>query len=565
MAYPLSTRFWPTASLGVSDKSEHGLPGAFPNYFGIILFGVAPHMLFQFDRFLLDSARFELKASGIPLEPQPQPQAMRLLLLLAERHGQLVTKHEIFDNLWDGRAVSDDALSSQIKALRKVMGDAMRPYSIIGTVHGKGYRLLPHVRRIADRSMLFAEQDEAQPVENSQIAKPPTIAVLPFRLIGSAGPHAQLTEALPDEIITALSQSRAMQVIARGSSFQFPSIMTDPDTIRTRLGAEYSLSGTVGIDGETIAVTVELADTRDTTIIWSEHYEFPLQGVHEIRQEIVAKTVTSIDFHMPQHEMSRTRLHVPEQLTAWEAYHMGISHIFTFGRPDYAAAENYLNRAIAIDPGFARAHAGLSHIHWWQMVQQASHIGPETRSKMLDSAYRAIDCDPLDPFANLVRGRASWLSQDMEQGLGWFHRAIQLCPSYSMAHVALANLYSLSDLADAALPHVEQAIDLSPVDPWLHNMYAVRAVAHIQRDEYSLAAEWAEKAMQMPHDSLIVAQTAMVAMHFAGRFEEAKRLARLIRNANPNADKAGTTRSLPIFSTQFLKRVDEAFAAYDLS
>ena len=520
-------------------------------------------MKYEIDQFTVDTDRFEIFRGEEPIALQPK--AKKLLFLLIEADGGLVSKAKILDRLWQGRQMSESALTSQVKALRKAFEDTERPHRIIGTAHGEGLRLLAPItvleRGAAAATALSGETPEDMP----QVGERPRVAVLPFRLIGAESGLVSLAEALPDEIITALSRSRSMDVMGRGSSFQFPSLTSDLSTVRERLDVQYCLSGSIEEIGETLVIRVEFADTRDNSVVWSDRFEVPRAGVHEVRSDIVGQVVAAIDYRTPLHEMQRLRLAVPEQLTAWENYHLGMSNVLSLGRPNYSRAVDHFRRAISIDPWFARAHAGLSHTNWWQLVQQNQDIGVDAREEMFRAADEAVAADPLDPFAALVRGRSAWLAGRFDEARGWFTRSIDLSPSFGMAHGALANLNNLAGEVDAAMPHVEKAIRLSPIDPWRHNMYAIKAALNIQKGDYEAAAQSSDQAMAIPHDSLIVMQCALTSYHLAGREDDAKRMAQLMRRANPHADSVGLRRAIPIGSTSFRDIVDEVFSAYGLA
>ncbi|WP_260482557.1 winged helix-turn-helix domain-containing tetratricopeptide repeat protein [Sphingomicrobium flavum] len=515
-------------------------------------------MAYRFGPFIADTDSFTLTHEGAPVELQPR--TLSLLFLLLEKSGRLVSKDVLIEQLWDGRAIGESTITSQVKALRKALGDTAKPYRYVETVHGQGLRFNGAIDRAIPAAAMAAEsarEERADPV-----GERPSIAILPFRLGGDDGHYAPLAEALPDEIITQLSRMRWLNVIARGSSFQFPSILTDVATVRDRLGVGYCLSGMIRPEGNRLIVSVELAETKDETVIWADRFKIDLEDVYALRAEIVGKIVSLIDFHVPQQEASRARLIAPENITAWQAYHLGISNIFTFGRPDYAEARSYLTRATELSPHFARAHAGLSHLAWWAMIQQSSTMAEETRREMFASAERAIESDQLDSFASLVKGRCLWFEKAPAEAAGWFQRSVDQSPSFSMAHAAFANLLALDDKPAQARPHIDKAMALSPVDPWLHNMYGISAAIELLKDDFASAAEWATKAMSMPHDSLIVAQVSLLAMHHSGDRQAAKRLAQKLKHFNARADQQGGRRSLPIFSQRFLELTEEAFSEY---
>ena len=192
----------------------------------------------------------------------------------------------------------------------------------------------------------------------------PSIAVLPFRLIGDAGPWAAVAEALPDELIIDLARLRWLFVTARGSSFRLRASDADMGEIGRLLGVRYCLTGAVEIRGTRLAVTVELVDTRDVGIVWAERFDGALDDVHRVREDIRSRVLTALEIQIPMHEAALARLNVSEDLDAWSAYHLGLQHMYRFNRQDNAAATALFQRAIASDPDFARAHAGLSFVHF---------------------------------------------------------------------------------------------------------------------------------------------------------------------------------------------------------
>ena len=168
------------------------------------------HVIYRFAGFELDLARVELRAEGRvrPLEPQ----VFALLALLVESRDRLVSRDEIIEKVWDGRVVTDAAVASRIKSLRQAIGDDGKRQDVIRTLHGQGFRFVAPVRAVQDPA-------PAQEAVRADAARP-SIAVLPFRLVGDAGIWTAVTEALPDEIIIDLARLRWLLVTARGSSFR---------------------------------------------------------------------------------------------------------------------------------------------------------------------------------------------------------------------------------------------------------------------------------------------------------------------------------------------------------
>lgn len=314
-------------------------------------------MLYRFGSFELDTARVELREGGETRRVEPQ--VFALLALLVEHRERMISKDEIIEKVWDGRIVSEAAVSSRIKSARQALGDDGQTQRYIKTVHRQGFRFVAEARAVREIQAL-----DSVAVQPDVISSRPSIAVLPFRLVGDAGRFAAIADALPDELITELSRLHWLFVTARGSSFRVHASAADMGEIGRLLGVRYCLKGHVEVAGPRLEVNVELVDTRDGGVVWADRYSGALDDVHAVRSGIRSGVLTALEFRIPLHEAALARLKVTEQLDAWSAYHLGLQHLYRFNRKDSAAAAALFTQAIARDPGFARAHAGLSFVHF---------------------------------------------------------------------------------------------------------------------------------------------------------------------------------------------------------
>ncbi|MGP1352053.1 MAG: winged helix-turn-helix domain-containing tetratricopeptide repeat protein [Parasphingopyxis sp.] len=520
-------------------------------------------MSYQFAEFTLDRERFELLRGDEVVRLQPR--AMRLLDLLVSAEGRLLTKQRIFDEVWDGRIVSDSALSSQIKALRKALGDTQRPYRLIGTVHGQGFRLLADTSRRTSASVATREQPPVAEAETERVGVRPSIAVLPFTTLGAADPHGAIGEALPDEIITAISRLRTLHVIARGSSFQFSAGGNSIADIGHALSVHYCLSGTIEVAGDKLFVTAELADTRDESIVWAERFAGSLSAIHDIRADIVAAIVSQIELRISHNEAQRVRLKVPDELTAWQAFHTGMSRLFTRDIEKQDAAARYFQQAIGMDPLFARAHAALSYVYWWMSVQRLLDGNRGLRVRAHDSAMRAIECDPFDPAASLAMARATSFELDQDESLMWLDRTIEYCPNYVDAHRQMAAKRSMTGPPDAAIEHAMTALSLSPRDPLRHTTYASLASAHARLGKLEEAAEWGRKVMELPHTDIVAMISGLCANFLAGHRDVSMRIARKIKSIDPSFTTERFIRAHPMMPPETGSQIGAIFAEHNIS
>nr|WP_241262908.1 winged helix-turn-helix domain-containing protein [Parahaliea mediterranea] len=491
-----------------------------------------------------------------------EPQVFALIALLVEQRDRLVTREEIFERIWDGRIVSDSALASRIKSARKALGDDGRAQCYIRTVHGKGLRFVASARilRAPFVEPAAAVNDNGAAATAPQADARPSIAVLPFHSLGDAVEWRAIADGLPHELIAELSRLRWLFVVARASSFRLRGDTVDLAEVRRLLGVQYCLSGTVEVSGKRLAVTCELAHTGAGEVIWADRYSGGVRDVHAMREQICATVLGQLEVQIPQHEAAHARLKAPGNLDAWSAYHLGLQHIYRFNRKDNAAAAELFGQAVARDPGFARAHAGLSFVHFQNaFMGQTGDIDAEV-VRARACAQQGVDLDPLDPFVNFTMGRTYWLESDLERAAAWLERATSLCPNYAQGIYARAWTESMAGAAADAMGHLDLSMRLSPLDPLYYAMLAARGLTHITLGQDEQASDWADRGARAPGAHVLIALIAAVACQLAGKKARAREWAADVRRRVPALTQADFFRSFPIRDPVQRKRMDSALA-----
>jgi TolB-like protein len=512
-------------------------------------------MIYRFGEFELDIDKGELRRDG---EPQAlEPQVFNLLAYLVEHRERLLSKDEIFEKVWDGRIVTDSALTSRVKLARKVLGDDGRAQKFIRTVHGKGIRFVADVT--VERDIVAGQAAEA-PADAATLAgsAQPSIAVLPFDIIGDAGAYATIAEGLPHELITELARLRWLFVIARASSFRLGGQGLRPHQVGLQLGVRYCLSGTIEISGSQLAVMAELVDTRGNDVIWAERYTGYVDEVHTVRAEIRSKILTALELQIPLHEASGARLLDTASLDAWSAYHLGLQHMYRFNRSDNAAAATLFGKAVTQDPGFARAHAGLSFVHFQKaFLRQVDDVAGEI-TLARECAQRGVDIDPLDPFVNFTMGRSYWLEGDLDRALAWIDRSVSLSPNYAQGLYARAWTEAIAGSAGEGRSDVDFAMRLSPLDPLYYAMLGTRGLTHMIDGDDTEAARWCERAARSPGAHVLIAMIAAAAHAMAGNEPLAAAWAANVRERNPQLTHRDFFAAFPIRAAAMRERVSAA-------
>lgn len=518
-------------------------------------------MRYRFDAFLLDTGQFELRRGDaiVPVEPL----IFDLLKLFVQSPGAVIDRDRMSEIVWQGRIVSDATISTAIRSARRALDDSGADQSRIETVRGRGFRFRPAVTvEQTAAATPHAPEAPAPPDAEHRTGGRPSVAVLPFTRLGAPEPHAGLEDAIPHEVILALSRLRWLFVIARGSCFQFRG--PDVDTARAGhlLGARYCLTGTLETYGRTLAIGVELCDTTTGAAIWGDHYTATLDDAQALRAEIARGIVGALETQIQLNEALIAQSRPAENLDAWQAFHLGLKHVHHYTRTGNAAAQALFLRATELEPGFARAHAGLSYAHFQNAFMRYLPDRPAEVAAAFRAAERGLELDPLDPFANFNMGRGFWLRKDLDHALPWLERATIISPNYAQGIYSRAMTDLLAGRPDLGFHSVDLAMELSPLDPLLYAMRGVKALARVAQGDFTQAAFWADAAVRTPGAHVIIEMIALVCHTLAGDDAMARHWARQVRRHKPGATQDYFFEALPIRDPAARAHIARAFAAH---
>lgn len=516
-------------------------------------------MIYSFDDFELDTRQAELRRGGVvqPIEPR----IFSLLCLLVENRDRVVSREEMIEKVWDGRFISDAALSTTIHGARRTLGDASASPRFLRTVRGRGFRFIGTVELQASGRMttnpFFAEAED-----QSILTGRPSIAVLPFKLLGDPGDHPALAEAIPAELISALSRMRWLAVVARGSTFRFQSGKAEPTVISEALAARYCLTGVVEVTGGRLAVTVTLTDARNGTILWGDHYGGALDDVHAVRMCIVHGVLIALDQQISVHEASLARERTTEQLDAWGAYHLALRHMYRFTRADNQTATDLFARSVALDPNFARGHAGLSFANFQAAFLRYDEDWALAARAARRHAERSVELDPLDPLANFTLGRSLWLDGTPDMGVPWLERATEVNPNFAQGFYARAWADIMASRSVEGRRNVDLAMSLSPIDPMLYAMQATRSFTHLQEGDRENAAFWADRAARAPGSHYLVGAIAVAIHELDGNSAKAALWAHSVKSRRKDASVADFFSAFPFADSSLRSALSRALVRH---
>jgi DNA-binding SARP family transcriptional activator len=385
----------------------------------------------------------------------------------------------------------------------------------------------------ADAYSAAAAAVDASVPEAAKSRRRASVAIMPFADVATGAGTRRLADGLTDDIITRLAKLRILFVIARGTTYALGERGIGAHEAGRILDVEYVVSGSVRADDRRMFLIVELAETRHATIVWREELEVSTDGTFAALDTIVDRVVAGIAEEIETAECSRAILQPPSSLDSWETYHRGLWHMYKFNDADNRHAADLFERALRLDPTFARAWAGLSFTHFQNVFLDFT----PNRRRQIDLAVRAarrsVDADDRDPAAHWAMGRGLWLVGESRGAFAELERSVELSPNFALGHYTLGFFHCQIGDPRAAITAAERARRLSPFDPLLFAILCSRAAAHVRLGELQEAAEWASNAAGRPNAHVQVLAVAAACLGLAGRRADARRVAARIRERLP--------------------------------
>ncbi len=450
----------------------------------------------------------ELRKHGVRVKLSGQP--FQILALLLERPCEIVTREQLRERLWpsDTYVDFDHSLNTAVKKLRAVLGDSPENSRYIETIPRVGYRFVAPVQEATAKKEWTAgaplvdsgSRVQAEVKETSRRRWPvflgigigmvvalagyfewsrlrahsqpssgrSMLAVLPFEnLTGDAG-QDYFSDGLTEEMIAQLGRldPERLGVIARTSVMHYKHSQEQLDRIGRELGVQYVLEGSVRRDAAKVRIAAQLIQMKDQTSLWSRVYDRELSNVSALRSEIAFEVVDEIRLALGGAKSASRPLLSSSSPRAYEAYDLYFKGLYFWNKrnvPGFQQAIEYFQQAIAIDPNYAPAYAGLANSYTlltgYSSASAALYI-PQARV----AALRALEIDERLPEAHtalaLIVQNHDWDWQTSEKE---YRRAIELNPNYATAHHWYAEHLMWLGRFDEAFRESERARQLDPL------------------------------------------------------------------------------------------------------
>jgi TolB-like protein/DNA-binding winged helix-turn-helix (wHTH) protein/Tfp pilus assembly protein PilF len=464
---------------------------------------------YRFGPFVLDLRSGDLSRNGRPIRLQEKPRS--LLLALAERRGELVSRKELHEHLWPNDTFVDfeDGLNAAMSKLREALDDDPQSPRCIETVRGRGYRFMARIELIPDAEETPATSPatgsagqpqtppkaepaaaEAAPRFNRSViavalaclvlagsvffvvrwrtahARPISIAVLPFTNMTGDASRDYICNGITEELIARLGHLAPgqLRVIAPVSARIYANSGKPVQQIARELNVQYLIEGSLEQQGANVRVDAQLIRAEDQSRLWANVYEGDLSDQFEFESSVADSVGHALSLHVPALARAEYR---PGKYEAHDAYLKGL--YFFSQRTEHGfdqAIENFSN-AVAIDPKYAAAYAQLADTY--NLMGQYSWMNPrDAKTLAWAAAKQALSLDPSLSEAHAALGFSLWYYQwDLVGAEAEFRKAIEIEPENVDAHHWYEQLLMTAGRFPEAEEQIQDALDVDPRSPIL--------------------------------------------------------------------------------------------------
>ncbi len=463
--------------------------------------------MYKFFDFQLDSAH-GLTRDGNPVALEPQ--ALQLLEFLVSRREGIVSKEDIIAEIWNGNAITDAALNTRIRSVRKALGDSAATSRFIKTYPKRGFQFVAPVSLVEP-----LEQAKPKPSRRWAVVAvlavtallsvwillsgdgpdaldtgKPSIAVTRFDDLSEDASTRYFADGLTDDLTAHLSRNRELFVVSSATMLSYAEEPATPLEIARDLGVGYVVRGSIRRFGDKVRVSGELVEVRANETIWAETFEREMIDIFEVQDEISQAIAGRLLPEIYQSDVSDALAEPTDDLGAWDLYLRGRARQAVFSKDAQTDAIRFAEEAIERDPDFAAAYSLKARALGTIFFFQWSDTPQDTLVAATEAAKRAIALDNRDAQAHAALGYIYRFTGDAEPAIANLERAVMLNPNDARIRLELAHTYDWFRMQEDALPQIDMALKLSPRDPMLPNMYFYKGhiLFHLGRHEEALEA-----------------------------------------------------------------------------
>ncbi len=517
-----------------------------------------------------------------------EPKVMELLVYLASRQGEVVTRDDIEKDVWRGALISYDAITSTVIKLRKAFEDDARNPTVIATIPKRGYQLIAPVNYAEAGDETTSTADAAtkafdrQPEQKKTTSKkslamlvtlavmlavvgifwpksvkfitPPaelvtesptsSIIVLPFENLSNDPKQDYLADGMTEDVTTDLSNLSNLLVLSSSTANSFRGMKVEPKEVGEKLDVDYVLQGSIWQYGDSVRVNVQLSETATGYNRWGESYEGKINEVFAIRHQLTGSVISHFKLPLTKQEKIRLAHNNTNSLVAYDYFHEGqrLSRVQT--RESNEEAQKAYRKAIEFDPAYGRAYGAIAYSMAFGYRRGWTDSPLESLDHALVLSRKAVELDSNSPHTHWAMSYVYLMRMDYENAEKAALKSIEVSPSYADGYGLLALINNSTGHPEKAIEYVKKGMRLNPYYTWdyLYNL----GRAYAETGQYDEAIMALEKARDRNENAIPVRISLAVAYVRAGRLEDAEWEVEQIQILNPSETLTHTRNSYPI-------------------
>jgi TolB-like protein len=455
-----------------------------------------------------------------------------LLHALLKAEGKLVTKADLMHSGWPNAVVEESNLSVQMASLRKLLGSSPEGAEWIATVPRIGYRFVG--------SVIFhdAEADTPAGDQATDLARKPSIVVLPFINLSSDPEQDYFVDGITEDIITALSRFRWFFVSARNSSFMYKGKAIDVKQTARELGVRYMVEGSVRKSVKRVRISAQLIDAGSGNHILADRYDFDLVDILAVQDQIAERVAGATEPELLKSESKlATARRRGSNMNAWDLVRQGIWDLHQVTQATHLRARELFREACHLDPDLLEGYIWLAHASA-EIVGYAWSDNPAADAREgMNAALTAIQMDEKSPYSHYALAITSVYEGALDQAVRAAERAVELCSCFALGHFVLGMARLFSGDAPKAIGSLEHGLRLNPYDPQNFIWCNLLALAYFFDKKTDIALQCAERALKIRPKWRSTLETAACCDVALGRAEAAREyIEQMARAENPLGD-----------------------------
>ncbi|MDI3561389.1 winged helix-turn-helix domain-containing tetratricopeptide repeat protein [Bradyrhizobium sp. Arg816] len=489
-------------------------------------------MRYLFEEYTFDTSLRELRRGAEVVFVAPQ--VFDVLDYLIRNRERVVSKDDLINAVWNGRIVSDSALTTRLNAARSAIGDTGEEQRLIKTLPRKGFRFIGSVQEMRGPATHFgvlSEHSHNPPT----LTSPPrlSIVVLPFSNLSGDQGQDYFVDGVTESLTTDLSRISGSFVIGRHTAFTYKGKAADLKQIGRELNVRYVLEGSVQRSSNRLRVNVQLVDTESGNHLWAERFDKPIADLFDMQDEIVSRLANSLDAQLVEAEARRAERSLHPD--AMELYFQGMA-CFNKGRTaEYTTrARGFFERALALDPKNVEALVTMAEV---DEATGTSFLADDRAARFAaaeTALIKALSLAPQHARAHWLLGRVKMFTNRAVQGIADCEQALALDRNLANAHGEIGHAKYFLGRGAETEAHVQEALRLSPrdTDAFVWMMFAGLAKLQIGADDEAVVRFLRSVEINRNHPRTHFFLAAALA--HLGRLDEARSAVQAGLTLNPN-------------------------------